>query len=63
MFRQELYFYATASLVGAVVFVQLQRWIPGSSSSLLIGAGVTLALRLAAIRWKLALPAFKHREP
>ncbi len=63
VFRQQLYFYATASLAGAIVFVQLRHYFPDSPANLLIGAGITLALRLAAIRWKLVLPAFKHREP
>ena len=59
VFRKEIYFYATASLCGAVVFVWLQHW----PFSLLLGASVTLALRLAAIRWKLALPLFNPRQP
>ena len=59
VFRKEIYFYATASLCGAVVFVLLQRWHWGVPPSVLVGAGVTLVLRLAAIRWKLALPLFK----
>jgi uncharacterized membrane protein YeiH len=58
VFRKEIYFYATASLCGAVVFVFLQRWQWSVPPSVLIGAGVTLALRLAAIRWRLALPIF-----
>ena len=63
VFRKEIYFYATASLCGAVVFVVLQRWLVEVSASVLIGASVTLALRLAAIRWKLALPLFNPRHP
>ena len=58
VFRKEIYFYATASLCGAVVFVWLQHW----PFSLLIGAAVTLGLRLAAIRWKLALPLFAENS-
>ena len=59
VFRKEIYFYATASLCGAVVFVFLQKSLWSVPTSVLIGAGVTLALRLAAIRWRLALPLFK----
>ena len=63
VFRKEIYFYATASLCGAVVFVLVQNSIASAHVSVLIGASVTLALRLAAIRWKLALPLFSPREP
>jgi uncharacterized membrane protein YeiH len=28
---------------------------------MVLAAGTTLALRLAAIRWKLGLPVFRHR--
>ena len=59
VFRKEIYFYATASLCGAVVFVSLQKSLWSVPTSVLVGAGVTLALRLAAIRWRLALPLFK----
>jgi uncharacterized membrane protein YeiH len=55
VFRQEIYLYATASLCGAIVFV--------FSQSIWVGATVTLLLRLIAIRWRLALPVFKHRPP
>ena len=63
VFRKEIYFYATASLCGAIVFVMLQHWLVSVPVSVLIGAGVTLALRMAAIRWKLALPLFNPRQP
>lgn len=54
--RQEVY--ATASIAGGTVFVALSA--AGSSAMLAIGLGlgVTLGLRLAAIRWQLALPTF-----
>lgn len=50
--------YATASLCGAVAFVLLVPALPSERAALIAGAGVTLALRLAAIRWKLSLPVF-----
>ena len=62
VFRSEIYFYATASLCGAVSFLLLLRWLPDPQIALLAGAAVTLALRLAAVRWKLKLPVFKHRD-
>jgi uncharacterized membrane protein YeiH len=58
VFRREIYLYATASLVGAIVFVLLQNL----SFGILVGAAVTLILRLLAIRWRLALPVFRPRE-
>ena len=61
VFRKEIYFYATASLCGAVAFVLIHGRVAGDHASVLLGAAVTLALRLAAIRWKLALPVFTGR--
>ena len=63
VFRKEIYFYATASLSGAVVFVLIHESFASPRVGVLIGAAVTLALRLAAIRWKLALPLFTPRQP
>ena len=63
VFRSEIYFYATASLCGAVCFLLLRHWLPAAPSiDLLAGAAVTLLLRLAAVRWKLKLPVFKYRD-
>ena len=63
VFRSEIYFYATASLCGAMTFLLLHRWLPDTPQiSLLAGAAVTLLLRLAAVRWKLKLPVFRHRD-
>jgi uncharacterized membrane protein YeiH len=59
VFRVETYFYATAAFAGAVVLVLMERWLPGRAANAFIGAGITLALRLFAIRWKLGLPMFR----
>jgi uncharacterized membrane protein YeiH len=59
VFRQQIYLYATASLVGAVAFVLLSHWRPDYQVNLLIGTAITLALRLGAIRWKVTLPEFE----
>jgi uncharacterized membrane protein YeiH len=58
--RREIY--ATASLIGAVLFVLLAR--AGVDQLACAGAAMAtvLALRLAAIRWRLALPVFTARE-
>ena len=61
VFRREIYLYATAAAIGAGCFVALQSWLPNRGTNLIIGTLATLALRLAGIRWRLALPVFeKH---
>ena len=60
VFRKEIYLYATAAFCGAVAFVLLERWHPGGPGNRLAGSAVTLALRLAAIRWKLTLPLYRE---
>ena len=62
VFRREIYLYATAALCGAVVFVVLSKWSLGEQANMMVAAGTTLLLRLAAIRWKLGLPVFRHRD-
>jgi uncharacterized membrane protein YeiH len=62
VFRREIYLYATAALCGAVVFVGLARWSSSEQVNMIVAAGTTLVLRLAAIRWKLGLPVFEHRS-
>jgi uncharacterized membrane protein YeiH len=51
--------YATASLCGALVFVGLRPLIPNESLTIAIAVVIVLALRLAAIRWRLSLPVFR----
>lgn len=63
VFRPHIYLYATAALAGALVFALLEKWLPGAPTHFYLGAGLTLALRLAAMRWKLRLPVFKPRPP
>ena len=62
VFRRDIYLYATAALCGASVFVLLRKLALAEQTNMVIAAGVTLALRLAAIRWKLGLPVFRHRS-
>ena len=59
VFRREIYLYATAAACGAIVLCTLRWagwWI---GIDMVIGAAVTLTLRLAALRWRLALPIFE----
>jgi uncharacterized membrane protein YeiH len=62
VFRPHIELYATASLCGAVVFVTLLPVVELPALRLL-AAGTTLALRLAAIQWRLRLPVFKAKAP
>jgi uncharacterized membrane protein YeiH len=62
VFQPEIYLYATAAFCGATAFVLLQKFLPDSPANRLIAMGLILALRLAAIGWKLRLPLFKSRD-
>ncbi len=55
--RRELY--ATAALFGALLTVVLADWLPAGMATW-IGLLGALALRLAAMHWKLSLPVFTH---
>ena len=63
VFRQQIYLYATAALVGAGVYVLLLRTLSEPRLAMLLATALTLALRLGAIRWKLSLPEFDPKEP
>lgn len=58
VFRREIYLYATAAVVGGTTFVLLEQYRSGADINRLIGSGVTLLLRIVAIRWKVSLPVF-----
>ena len=58
VFRREIHLYATASAIGAGFFVAMRHWLPDRTAALAAGTLVTLALRLAGIRWRLGLPEF-----
>jgi len=60
--RPHIYLYATASMLGASVFVVLAKATPAPAQAcMLAGIFVTLLLRLAAIRWKIVLPVFNPK--
>jgi uncharacterized membrane protein YeiH len=61
VFRREIRLYATAAIAGAAVFTLLRAVRPQADWAILVGMGVTLLLRLAAIRWELSLPEFAKR--
>jgi uncharacterized membrane protein YeiH len=58
--RRDLY--ATASLAGGLVYVLLAALTGPTLTAALVGAGVVVALRLAAIVWGLHLPVFRLRH-
>ena len=62
VFRPEIRLYATAAIVGAAVFVGAHQLAPQANWPMLAGVAVTLAIRLAAIRWALSLPVFEGQE-
>jgi uncharacterized membrane protein YeiH len=63
VFRREIYLYATAALCGAAVFIVMRQHPGLAPASVLVGTATTLALRLAAIFWRISLPVFRSKEP
>lgn len=61
VFRREIYLYATAAFFGAAVFVVLARCGVDAQVNMVVGTAATLLLRLAGIRWRIALPMFRPR--
>ena len=58
--RKEIY--ATAALCGSLVYIALRGAALPETICLLLAAAVTLVIRLAAIHWNLALPAYKSKD-
>lgn len=64
IFRRSVYLYASAAFGGAVFYVWCPRGnVLTEQHIFLIAAGIILITRLAAIRWRLALPEFETRPP
>jgi uncharacterized membrane protein YeiH len=61
VFQPQIHLYATAALCGAAIYVGLHHAGMREGAATITGAAVVLALRLAAIRWKLSLPIFEAR--
>jgi uncharacterized membrane protein YeiH len=62
VFRRQIYFYATASLAGAGLFVVLEEWIPHVARNMLLGVGLTLVLRLLSLKFRLSLPEMPEQK-
>ena len=56
VFQPEIHLYATAALAGSVAYIGLHQAGWTAPEATFAGAAVAFGLRLAAIRWKLALP-------
>jgi uncharacterized membrane protein YeiH len=54
--------YATAAIVGATAYLMLQAAGLEPTHAALLGMAMIVALRLAAILWKLRLPVFRMPE-
>ncbi|HTI72934.1 MAG TPA: trimeric intracellular cation channel family protein [Candidatus Limnocylindria bacterium] len=63
VFQPEIRLYATAALVGAAVQVSLHYLGIADSIAGLSGGAVVLAMRVAGIFWRLALPEFESDTP
>ena len=63
VFQAGTYFYATAAFLGASVFVLLHHWPVSAEWNLILGIMTVLVMRLAGIRWRIALPALRPKEP
>jgi uncharacterized membrane protein YeiH len=60
VFAGELY--GTAAWAGALGFVALLRFGAGPAVSAFVAMGAVIAIRLAAIRWRITLPMFVARR-
>jgi uncharacterized membrane protein YeiH len=61
VFRREIYLYATAAFVGALICVLLAAVEVAAAWSFLGGFSATLLLRLAGIKWRMSLPIFRPK--
>ncbi len=61
VFQKQIYLYATAAMAGCLVYLTLREFATPQPHLRLISIGTILLLRLAAIRWKLALPEFQSK--
>lgn len=58
LFRKEIY--ATACLMGAILYLVLYRFDVDRNINLLISTGIILIIRFVAVKYHLALPNFKR---
>jgi len=58
VFRSHIDLYATAAMIGTVVYLIGSSWHPKHPSNLIAGVLTIVVLRLAAVRWRIRLPEF-----
>lgn len=61
VFQPDIYLYATAAFGGSVAYLILRHFAP-SDVAVWSSVGVALLMRLGALRYKLRLPVFQHRD-
>ena len=59
VFRRQTYLYATAAFGGAALYILFKSMGLGAAWLMVAGTTTTLALRLAGIRWGIALPVYQ----
>ncbi len=62
VFRPQIYLYATAAFFGATVYVLMKGWSPDQQLNMIVGTSAVLMLRLAGIRWRIALPVLRPKN-
>lgn len=62
VFRRETYLYATAAFCGASLFALMRSFSADAQLNMVVGTVTTLVLRLAGIRWRIALPMFRPKD-
>jgi uncharacterized membrane protein YeiH len=58
LFKKEIY--ATACLLGAVVYLLLYRFDVDRNINLLVSSTLIFVVRIVALKWKLSLPSFRR---
>ncbi|MBX7208343.1 MAG: trimeric intracellular cation channel family protein [Verrucomicrobiaceae bacterium] len=61
VFQQDTWYYATAAIAGSGAYCALRCVMPDEAASW-AGVGIAIFIRLAAIRYRLSLPAFESRD-
>jgi uncharacterized membrane protein YeiH len=62
VFRQEICLYATAAVGGSLYYVCMRQQFDDEQVNMVTGTIVTLALRLAGMRWGITLPMFRPKD-
>lgn len=63
VFQAGTYWYATAAFVGATLFALLHHRSVNPDLNWILGILTVLLMRLAGIKWRIALPSFRLKEP